>query len=135
MILLASLVVLLQNVAPTPPSPCSQSPNLMCHVFTMTIKGETRMFTNADLGKSPSQIDMNAVCYGKLSKGSLRFFSDGTAPSSLVGILLPALDPSEQVGALEPDNTIVLYDRIMINNFKATQANWGGAELSWECTI
>lgn len=127
------LLFLLQQVVAQPP--CQSNPAAMCHVFTMTVTGTTRMFTAEDLGKNPKAIDMNSVCYGKLSKGSLRFFSDGTAPSSLVGILMPAVDPSEQVGALEPDNTIVLYDRIMINNFKATQANWGEAELSWECTI
>ncbi len=140
MILLLALLALQvqappHNHGPTPLPPCQSNPSATCHVFSMTIDGGIRMFTTEDLGKNPNSIDMYSVCYGRLSKGSLRFYSNGTAPSSLVGILMPALDPSVHEETLEPDNTIVLYDRNLIMNFKATQANWGGAELSWECTI
>lgn len=128
------LLLLLQT------QPCSSNPDETCINIDMSIDGSSRVFTSNDLGKNPKSININATCQGHINKGSLRYFTNGTAPSSLVGILVPAINPNEvdkndTSGTLENGDTIVLYNKELILGFKATQSNWGGAELSWECKL
>lgn len=145
------LLALLQAAPPqavsTPPihehnpvmAPCETSNSEMCMNLSMVVDGGTRAFTTQDFGKDPKTIDEFAVCHGRLARGTLRYFINGTAPSSLVGTLvptdLPETELSDPSGTLEPGGLINLYNRQLITGFKATQANWSGAEIIWECKL
>ena len=120
------------------PVQCETNTAETCIAITMKVDGSTRSFTAQDFGgKDPKAIDEFSVCHGRMSKGSIRYFANGTAPSSLVGTVVPAVDPEveDPNGTLEPDNLINLYNRELITKFKSTQANWGGAEIVWECKL
>jgi len=127
--------------------PCTSNPAEPCHVIPMTITREPRAFTPADFNGQPlAQLDEHIVCAGRLSRGRYRYFVDGTAPSALIGTLVPSslgtfipqnpddptLDPS---GTLEDGDIIMLYNRALVLGFKAVQADSGGAELVWECNL
>ncbi len=102
----------------------------------MKIDGLSRVFTKDDLLVDPKTIDSGALCQGRLLKGSFRYFVNGTAPSSMVGTLVPPVNPdSDPTGTLEGDDYILLYNKDLILGFKATQSNWGGAEIAWECKL
>lgn len=144
--ILLFLLQLIQPAGTTPPvhehspvtAPCESNNAETCTVLTMKVEGGTRSFTSADFGgKEPKAIDEFSVCHGRMSKGSIRYYASGTAPSSLVGTLVPATDPEveDPSGTLEPGNLINLWNRTLILNFKATQSNWGGAEIVWECKL
>lgn len=120
------------------PVQCETNTAETCIAITMKVEGGTRSFTSADFGgKDPKAIDEFSVCHGRMSRGSIRYFANGTAPSSLVGTVVPALDDTLQDpnGTLEPGDLINLWNRDLITKFKSTQANWGGAEIVWECKI
>lgn len=144
MTLFLLLMLQVQTTGPPPQNPCMVNPSAPCIIFTMMIDGYTRAFTEIDFGRPPDTIQEYAVCQGRLTKGSLRYFVNKTAPSSLVGTVVPAIydtDPDngqtvqDTTGTLEADSLINLHNRELITGFKATQANWGGAELSWECSL
>ena len=133
-------------VPPPPGQPCAENPAAYCTPVTMTIEGALRSFTAQDLGgRPPESITETAVCTGRWTKGALRYYVDGTAPSALVGTLVPyPVQVREEQGqpATDPENTledsgtvIRLYNRAQIVNFKAVWANWGGAEIAWECQL
>ncbi len=129
------LITLLQTQ-----QPCSINSDNTCITIDMHIDGTARAFTAQDLGKDPKTISENAYCQAHLSKGSLRYFTNSTAPSAMIGILAPALNSNEASkydtsGTLENGDTIILYNKELILGFKATQSNWGGAELTWECKL
>lgn len=126
---------------PPPTSPCTMNPAESCTFINMNINGSNRMFTETDLGRPVNSIDESTVCYGRLSRGVFRYYVNGTAPSSLVGTLVPSpipLEgdmPNDPSGTLQEGNVIQLFNREQIMNFKATQANWDGADLTWECQL
>lgn len=113
---------------------CSFDPSLMCESFEMKVKeGSSAFIEPKFLNAKP-----DAMCQGKLVSGSLRYFVDKTAPSSQVGTLFPQMPGQikDPTGTLEEDGqTILLFGKDLILGFKATQSNWGGAELSWECAL
>jgi hypothetical protein len=145
MMILTLLSLLLQGPQPvsTPPipeyypamAPCETAPAEMCINITMVVGEGARAFTEKDFGRDPATIAEYAVCHGRMGRGSIRYFDDGTAPSSVVGKLVPALEDEEVNGTLEPGGLINLHNRNLILGFKATQSNWGGAEIVWECKL
>jgi len=116
---------------------CSFDPGKMCESFQMIVKEGSSAFIEEKFLKANDA----AMCSGKLVSGSLRYMVDKTAPSSVVGTLfpqtvMPGSSPVDPTGTLEEDGqTILLYSKDQILGFKATQANWAGAELSWECSL
>ncbi len=113
---------------------CSFDMGMMCESFEMIVKEGSSAFIDAKFKNANDQ----AICQGKLVQGSLRYFINGTAPSSLVGTLVPQIPGRiiDSTGTLEETGDIILlYSKKDILGFKATQANWGGAELSWECSL
>lgn len=129
---------------PPAPAPCTVNPAAPCTSFAMVIEGwAPRAITAEDLGgRDPATIPEGAVCLGRLSIGRLRYFTDGTAPSALVGTIAPVPAGAEPQAATDPHGTleesgeaILLYNRDLILGFKATPADWSLAELSWECTL
>lgn len=127
------LLLLLQN----PPMPmegaCSVEPGRVCIQFKMIVDGGTRAFTAADFGKPLNMIDENPSCEGFWIRGSVRYFSNGTAPTSLVGTLYPNMPANAPPNFEKP--TIHLHSKEYVLGFKVTQANSGGAELRWECDV
>ncbi len=135
-----------QPPPPLPSSPCSANPAASCVVVPMVIEGHvSRTFTAADFyGQPLERLSENAVCTGSWQRGALRYFYDGTAPTSLVGIPVPyppdlrtadeLVIPGDPAHTLEDNGTTIrLYNREQILGFKAVWANWGGAEITWEC--
>lgn len=115
-------------------SMCSFDPGRMCTYHQMIIKEGPSAFIGPEFKSAQDQ----AMCQGKLVSGSLRYMINGTAPSSLVGTVVPQIPNqiNDPTGTLELEgNVILLTNKKDILGFKATQANWGGAELSWECSL
>jgi hypothetical protein len=128
----------------TPQAPCTSNPTAACVVFTMVIDNTTRWFTAEDLGgREPATLDESLTCVGHWTSGSLRYFTNGTAPSSLVGTLVPGAERDADGNVLtDPEHTledsglaILLYNRSQLLGFKATAANSNPAELGWECAL
>jgi hypothetical protein len=134
---------------PTQPAgtvPCTENPAESCVPVQMVIDGAGRAFTAADFGGTPlDMLSEAAVCTGRVTRGTFRYFYNGTAPSALVGILVPypaqardeqgqIVPPLDPEHTLEESGTVVrLYNRGHIVGFKAVWADWGGAEIAWEC--
>ena len=139
------LLLLAQSSPPVPPPesglawgfPCSFDQSRMCEVFEMEVKEGTSAF----LDKKFKDARQDAMCMGKPISGLMRYFANGTAPSSLVGTLFPqgvavVYEKNDTTGTLEDGGAaIFLTDKKYILGFKATQANWGGAVLTWECSL
>jgi hypothetical protein len=128
----------------TPQAPCTSNPAAQCVVFTMVIDNGTRAFTAADLGgREPATLDESTTCVGRWASGTLRYFADATAPSALVGTLVPGAERDADGNVLtDPEHTledsglaILLYNRTQVLGFKATAANTAPAELGWECAL
>lgn len=126
-------------------APCvSQSNGETCLHFSMTLTRAARAITEMDLQRPFSELESQSICQGRLARGTLRYFTNGTAPSALIGILVPLpehlngepdyRDPLDVSGTQEGD-VINLYSKELIMGFKATEANSGGAEISWECAL
>lgn len=116
---------------------CGFDPSLMCESFQMIVGPGTSAFIEPKFKNAKD----SAMCQGRWVKGTIRYMVTGTAPSSIVGTIFPQkveegkapVDPS---GTLEIEgDVILLYMKDQILKFKATQANWAEAELTWECSL
>lgn len=136
------LLLLLAQQIPEPPPlawgfPCSFDQSRMCEVFEMVVNEKPSAFIDVKF-KNARQ---DAMCMGKPISGLIRYFANGTSPSSLVGTLFPqgvnvVYEKNDTTGTLEDGGAaIFLTDKKYILGFKATQANWGGAVLTWECSL
>jgi hypothetical protein len=127
----------------TPPTgfawgfPCSFDMSQMCEVFEMVVNEKPSAFIDDKFKKAKD----NAMCMGKPVSGLIRYLVNGTSPSSLVGTLFPqevrvTEEKNDSTGTLEDGGAaIFLTDKKYILGFKATQANWGGGVLTWECSL
>lgn len=107
-------------------------PDETCLRFTTNIGITTFFFTREQFGKDIRQINEFSNCEGTLTKGSIRYYTNGTAPSSVVGTLYTLV--KSPIGP-PPPYYIELHGRDLIRGFKATAANGGGGVLSWECNM
>ena len=129
---------------PPPPPPLIPCTNPMgpegCRMVGIPMIGIGQMprwFTASELG-GPVQED--AQCQGRLIAGAIRYFVNGTAPSAVVGTLVPPAPETREedrdpTGTLEAGDVIVLWSRDLILGFKTVSANSALAELSWDCAL
>ena len=130
---------------------CTDNAAALCISFEMTVTYPLpRSITANDVGAGGSPVspiplpDWVEHCIGRLSGGTYRYFTNGTAPSATVGTLVPtppqvlALgEPSlhDSTGTLEDDgSTVLLYSRELVLGFKAMEVHGGKAVIYWECT-
>lgn len=152
---LLSLLALLSTPAfgqtQTPPSPPPLPPPLvpcmnnsgegcrMIYVAMIINHLVPRAFTIAELGGTPPRD--GSICQGRLMRGSIRYFVNGTAPSAMIGTLVPPApetpeDQRDPTGTLELDgDVILLYDAGLIAGFKAIAATTEESEVSWDCQL
>lgn len=130
---------------PTPPpapTPCFDQTGSGCRmVYVPMIVGQLpRAFTAEELGDL-STLDGSSTCQGRLIRGSIRYFVNGTAPSAVVGTLVPpapgtAEELRDPTGTLELEgDVIILYAGELIRGFKTIAATQGEAEISWDCQL
>lgn len=132
--------------------PCTDNNGALCVSFEMTVTYPMpRSITGTDMGLGGSAIapaplpDWAEFCTGRLSEGTYRYFTNGTAPSATIGTLVP-IPPQvlelglnrgrehDSTGTLEDDgSTVLLYNREQVLGFKAMEVHGGKAVIYWEC--
>lgn len=131
---------------------CTDDHSKLCISFEMTVTyPNPRAFTSSDFGAGYNDILGKPIpewvdhCVGRLSSGSYRYYVNGTAPSATTGTLVPipqqVLDLSDTrgqhhdtTGTLEDDgSTVLLYNRQLVEGFKAMEVHGYKAVIYWEC--
>lgn len=129
------------SAIPPAPVPCMNSDGSCRMVYVPMIVGQMpRAFTVAEIGE-PGTLDGSSTCQGRLIRGAIRYFVNGTAPSAVVGTLVPPAPGTPEelrdpTGTLELDGEVILlYSDDLILGFKTIAATQGEAEISWDCQL
>ena len=151
--MLQFLVVLAQLTQPYPLPPCAptdpmpvgctpQTGDFNASFIMIVSPTLPRYFTNQDLSRDLAALT-RIECYGTLekTKGAVRYFVDGTAPTATVGTVVPPItDPTwpSSLPLPSPSNTLdgpyrfFLYTPALVRGFKVI-ATYSEAEIRWNC--
>lgn len=126
------------SCVPAAPEPMHPSCTDHCITRVLRYTRAPRSFTAEDFGQPLDTLGDHVWCEGQLATaGTLRYFTDGSAPSATVGILVPWAppQPADPAQTLEDGHVVVLYNRSLVLGFKAVAATGAFVEMAWTCQL